>query len=338
MSVKAGGRFVRHFSSFNHFRSISLLDSIGNTPLVELKRINESNRSSAKIFAKLEFLNPSGSIKDRMVSFAIEQAEKRAELKEGATIIEATSGNTGVALSMVSAVKGYHAIIVMPETTSREKVKMMQTFGAELVFTSTMSGISGTVEKAKELAKDRGAFFLNQFENPDNVRSHLITGKEILKQTKALDIDGIDAFVAGVGTGGTLVGVAKVLKEKNLKTKTVAVEPEKVPAFYNVLYKKELKVEHGIAHRIEGIGEGFVPKNLMDNRDFVDDAMLVKDEDAINTVRALAKKEGIFAGPSSGANVWAALKLTQELGEGKIIVTVIPDTGQRYLSSSVFEG
>lgn len=308
--------------------SNSVLGIIGNTPIVELGKLSKTvKKRSARIFAKLEFLNPSGSIKDRMVLYAIEAAEKRGELKKNATIVEATSGNTGIALSMVAAVKGYNAVIVLPKTTSDEKIEILEAFGAKLILTPPKKGIKGTIEKAKQVAKNKRAFLLNQFENPDNVRSHEITGKEILEQVK-----NVDAFVAGIGTGGTLIGVAKVLKRKNPRARIVAVEPAKVPAFYNMFYQKNLLVKHGIPHKIEGIGEGFVPKILSENKNLVDEVMLVKDEDAIKMAKRLAKKEGLFVGPSSGANVWAAMRLAKKMGRGKNVTTVLPDTGQRYLS------
>jgi len=310
--------------------SSSVLELIGNTPIVRLKKM--VSKGHARIFVKPEFMNPSGSIKDRMVLYAIEAAEERGELKKGATIVEATSGNTGVALSMIAAIKGYRAIIVMPDTTSKEKIKIMEAFGSKLVFTSAKKGMNAPVEKARSIARKKKLFLLNQFENPDNVESQVITGKEILRQVKK-----VDAFVAGIGTGGTLIGVAKALKNKNPRTKIVALEPTVVPSFYNLFYKKNLKVAKGIAHEIEGIGEGFVPKILIDNIHLVDDVMLVKDKDAIEMTNRLAEEEGLFVGVSSGANVWAALKLAKKIGRRKNVVTVLPDTGQRYLSNDVFK-
>lgn len=329
----------------NKRKTNSVLDFIGNTPIVELKRIvgksaEKTGKNRAQIFAKLEFLNPSGSIKDRMVLYALEAAEKRGMLKKGRgmTLVEATSGNTGVALSMIASVKGYHTIIVMPETTSKEKIKMIKAFGAKLIFTSAEKGMAEPVRLAEEIARKKKAFLLNQFENPDNAKAHETTGREILNQMKRLKKN-VDAFVAGIGTGGTLIGVAKVLKKKNPKTKIVAVEPAAVPAFYNMLYGKRLPVKGGIAHKIEGIGEGFVPKILSrkKNRRLVNDVILVKDEEAIRMTKKLANEEGLFVGISSGANVLAALKLAKKLGKGKNIVTVLPDTGQRYLSSGIFK-
>lgn len=312
--------------------SCSILDLIGIDPILKLTKFKK--KGHADIYAKIEFMNPSGSIKDRMVANCIEAAEKRGKLKNGDTIVEATSGNTGAALSMVAAVKGYKTIIVMPEGTSDAKKKIMRNFGARLVFTPDKKGIAAVVDKAKAIAKRKNTFLLNQFENPDNPRSHLETGKEIVK---ALGKTGVDAFVAAVGTGGTLVGVARVLKNANPNAHIVAVEPDKAPAFYNMFYGKQLPIGKGIPHKIEGIGEGFVPKILADGRRLIDEVMLVKDNDAIRTMKELIKKEGVFVGMSSGANVWAAMRIAKRLGEGKTVVTVLPDTGQRYLNTDIFK-
>jgi cysteine synthase A len=312
--------------------SESILELIGIDPILKLTKFKRPGH--ADIYAKLEYMNPSGSIKDRMVAYAIKNAEKRGKLRKGYTIVEATSGNTGVALAMVAATKGYKSVIVMPKSTSDIKKKMMRSFGAKLVLTPDKGGIAAVVNKAKELAKRKNSWMLNQFENPDNPRSHIEIGKEIVK---ALGRDGVDAFVAAIGTGGTLVGVSKALKGVNQKTRIVAVEPMKAPAFYNMFYGKSLKIGSGISHGIEGIGEGFVPKILAENRRVVDDVMLVKDADAFKTMGELIKKEGVFVGMSSGANVWAALKVAKKLGEGRTVVTVLPDSGQRYLSSGIFK-
>ena len=310
----------------------SVLEIVGIDPILELRKFKREG--GARIFAKVEFLNPTGSIKDTMVLRCIKAAERRGELKRKHTIVEATSGNTGVALAMVAAVRGYEAVIVMPDGTSEEKKDMMRSFGAKLVFTPDSKGIAGVVERAKRIAKRKRAFFLNQFENPDNPRSHHELAREIMKQ---LGNKEVDAFVASIGTGGTVVGVAQVLKEANPSAKVVAVEPAKVPAFYNMFYGKRLNVPKRIVHRIEGIGEGFVPKILSDNKGLIDDVMLVKDEDAIGFMKRLVKEEGLFAGMSSGANVWASSKVAKRLGRGKNVVTVLPDTGQRYLSKGVFK-
>ena len=312
--------------------SKSILELIGIDPI--LKLTNFCKPGCADIYAKIEFMNPSGSVKDRMVAYAVEQAEKRGELKKGYTILEATSSNTGVAVAMVAAAKGYKAKLVMPGSTSEIKKKIMESYGAELVFTPEKGGIAAVVNKANELAKRRNTWFLNQFENPDNPIAHLDTGREIVK---AFGKWGVDAFVAAVGTGGTLVGVARVLKKTNPKTTTFAVEPKKAPAFYNMFYKKSLKIGKGIPHEIEGIGEGFVPKILENNRQLVDGVILAADRDSIGTMRELIKKEGVFVGISSGANVWAAMQVAKEVGAGKKVVTVLPDTGQRYLNNSIFK-
>jgi len=312
--------------------SVSILELIGIDPILKLTKFKR--KGHADIYAKLEYMNPSGSIKDRMVDFCIEQAEKRGELKKGYKIVEATSGNTGVAVSMCAAARGYNAVLVMPDSTAEVKKKMMSSFGARLVLVPEKEGLAGVVKKAKELAKKEDHWFLNQFENRDNPRSHLETGKEIVK---ALGKSVVDAFVAAIGTGGTLVGVSRVLKGANPRARIVAVEPEKAPAFYNMFYGKSLKVGKGIAHQIEGIGEGFAPKILADNRRIVDEVLLVNEEDAINTMHELIKKEGVFVGMSSGANVWAAMQISKRLGEGKTVVTVLPDSGQRYLNTEAFK-
>jgi cysteine synthase A len=312
--------------------SQSILELVGIDPILKLNSF--CKRGCADIYAKIEFMNPSGSIKDRMVAYAVEQAEKRGELKKGDTILEATSGNTGVAVAMVAAAKGYKAKLVIPDCTSEIKKIIMKSYGAELVFTPEKEGVVAVVNKANELAKRRNTWFLNQFENPDNPTAHLDTGREIMK---AFGKWGVDAFVAAVGTGGTLIGVARVLKKDNPKTTIFAVEPKKAPAFYNMFYDKSLKIGKGMPHKIEGIGEGFVPKILENNRRFIDGVLLVEDDDSIKTMRELIKKEGVFVGMSSGTNVWAALQVAKELGAGKKVVTVLPDTGQRYLNSSIFK-
>ncbi|MDW8034319.1 MAG: cysteine synthase family protein [Nitrososphaerota archaeon] len=305
---------------------VSVLDAIGNTPLVKLSRLSEGG---VNIFAKLEFLNPSGSIKDRMAFYIINSAERRGLLKPGSIIVEATSGNTGVSLAMISAVKGYNAILVMPENTAKAKQQMMHALNAKIVLVPEEEGMEGVVRKAREIADKTKGFLVDQFSNEDNVMAHYEgTGMEILSQLK----DRIDAFVAGVGTGGTLIGVGKALKEKYPEVRLIAVEPEKSPALYNLFYGKDDFKIIGIPHRIEGIGEGFVSKILRDNIGFIDEVMLVSDEDAIQTAIMLAKKEGLLCGISSGANVYACLKVSKSLKEGNI-VTVLPDGGYRYLDT-----
>ena len=300
----------------------SVLDLIGNTPILELSRLGHP--SEAKVFAKAEFLNPSGSIKDRMVHYTVESAERRGLLGNGDTIVEASSGNTGISVAMIAAYKGYKAVIVVPETTSGVKVKMMERYGAEVIYTPSEEGIDATIRRAREEAEERGAFLLDQFRNPDNVRAHHATGEEILKQAGHVDV-----FVAGIGTGGTLVGVAQVLKEANPETRIVAVEPALAPAYYNMYYGCSLPIGSGIPHRIEGIGETFVPEIIRKNTDIVDEVMLVGDEEAFEMMGRLATVEGLLTGVSSGANVHAAIEIAKK-GKGACIVTVLPDSGQRY--------
>lgn len=299
----------------------NILDLIGNTPIIELKEF--SPNKNVKIFAKLEYLNPSGSIKDRIAKYMIEKAEKNGKLKKGMTIVEATSGNTGIAFSMVASIKGYKMFAVMPEFSSKERIKIMKHYGANVILTPAEKNVKGTVEAAKKLTKKLNAFMLNQFENPDNMEAHYeTTGKEILNQIK----EKIDVFVAGVGTGGTLLGVAKRLKEKNKETRIIALEPESSP----ILTKGEIG-----PHKIEGIGEGFIPKLIENNIKLIDKIMTVKDENAINTAKQLTKKHGLFVGISSGANVYAATQIAKKMEKG-IIITVLPDGADRYYSTELF--
>jgi cysteine synthase A len=302
----------------------SVLDLIGNTNLLKLNKITEPGK--AGIYAKTEFTNPSGSIKDRMVKYVIEQAEERGDLKPGALIVEASSGNTGVSLSMIASIKGYPVCIVAPDTTSEVKAGMMTRYGAELVFTPNEEGVTAVVAKANELVEARGAFLLNQFATPDNVKAQNITGREILDQ-----LGRVDAFCAGIGTGGTLAGIGEVLKEANPSVKVYAVEPETAPAFYNRYYGKDLPIPEGIPHKIEGIGESFVPQIVEDHVDIIDGVILCSDFNAMTTMATLTCEEGLCVGVSSGANVWASKQIASKLGEDKNVVTVLPDTGQRYL-------
>lgn len=305
--------------------SRGVLEAIGKTPLVRLCKV--SRKAGINIFAKLEFLNPSGSIKDRMVLQIINSAERRGSLKPGSIIVEATSGNTGISLAMVATVKGYTAIVVMPDNTAKAKQQMMHAFNAKIVLVPKEEGMEGVVRKAREIAEKADGFLVNQFSNEDNVRAHYQgTGMEILSQLN----EEIDAFVAGVGTGGTLIGVGKALKEKYRKLRLIAVEPEKSPTFYNMFYNKEIPVTTGIHHLIEGIGEGFVSKILEDNMSLVDDVILVSDEEAVQTTLRLAREEGLLCGISSGANVSACLKIAKDF-RGSNIVTILPDCGYRYL-------
>ena len=295
-------------------------ETLGKTPIVKLNSIVDENM--ADVYVKLEAFNPAGSVKDRPALYMIKDALEREVLKVGGTIIEPTSGNTGIALAMIGTSLNLKVIIVMPETMSLERRKLMKAYGAELILTEGKLGMQGAVDKAKELADKNGYFMPNQFENPANVKAHYeTTAVEILD-----DMEVVDAFVAGIGTGGTISGVGKRLKEVNKETLIYAVEPKKSPL-----------LSEGVAgsHGIQGIGANFVPKIL--NRDIIDEIITVDDEDALKTSRLLGIKEGIFCGISSGANVYAALKVAKKLGPGKRVVTVLPDTGERYLSTALFK-
>jgi cysteine synthase A len=295
----------------------NVLELIGNTPMVKLNRILESDM--AEILAKIESYNPGGSVKDRICLSMIEDAEKKGELRPGSTIIEPTSGNTGIGLAMVAAVKGYKCILTMPETMSLERIYILKSFGAEVILTPGIDGMSGSIKKAEELLrKTPNSFMPQQFKNKANPEIHRkTTAKEILEATEGR----FHAFVAGVGTGGTITGVGEVLKKNNSKIKIIAVEPETSA----VLSGREAG-----PHKIQGIGAGFIPEVL--NRDIIDEIIQVDDNDAFRTSRRLAKEEGLFVGISAGAAAWAALKIAKDLGEGKRVVVVLPDTGERYFS------
>lgn len=295
----------------------NIAELIGNTPMIRLGRIVEP--AMAAILAKVEYFNPGGSIKDRICLSMIEDAEQKGLLKKGATIIEPTSGNTGIGLAMISAVKGYKCVLTMPETMSVERIHILKAYGAEVVLTPGPEGMTGAVKRAEELIKNTpGSFMPQQFKNPANPDVHRrTTALEILEQAGGA----IDAFVAGVGTGGTLTGVGEVLKGRNPHVKIIAVEPAKSPV---------LSGGKPGPHKIQGIGAGFVPEVL--NRSVIDRVIQVDDDDAFKTAKRLAKEEGLFVGISSGAAVWAALNAARELGKGKTVVTVLPDTGERYLS------
>jgi len=294
-----------------------ILNVIGNTPILRLTKI-----SPIPIFAKGEYLNPGGSVKDRVAKYMITMAEKRGDLQPGSVIVEATSGNTGIAVAFVGIHRGYRVIIVMPEDMSEERKKIIRALGAELVLTPDTESLTGSVNKARELAASiPNAHIIGQFENPDNPRVHyLTTGVEIWKQLEG----NVDAFVAGVGSGGTLGGAGKFLKEQNPQIKIVAVEPENSAAL--------LGQEPGL-HQIQGIGDGFVPPVL--DVSLIDQVVTVSDGDAIETTRSLARLEGTMAGTSSGANVWAAIKVARELGPDKRVVTILPDRIERYFSTSL---
>ncbi len=301
--------------------SENILESIGNTPLVKLKKI--SGPDSAEILAKLELLNPAGSVKDRIALAMIEDAERNGIVKPGSTIIEPTSGNTGIGLAMVSAVKGYRCILTMPETMSLERIHILRSYGAEVVLTKGSEGMKGAIKKAEEIfSKTRNAFMPQQFKHPANPEIHRkTTAKEILKQTGGR----LDCFVAGVGTGGTITGIGEVLKEYDPKIKVIAVEPEASAV---------LSGKPAGPHKIQGIGAGFVPDIL--NRSVIDDIIVVKDRDAYETAKLVVRQEGIFCGFSSGAALWAALKVAKAIGAGKRVVTVFPDTGERYFSMTQY--
>ena len=302
----------------------SVTELIGKTPLIELKNIEKKNSLNATVVAKLEYFNPAGSVKDRIAKAMIEDAEAKGILKEGATIIEPTSGNTGIGLASVATAKGYRTILTMPETMSIERRNLLKAYGAEIVLTDGSKGMSGAIAKADELKNEiDGAVILGQFVNPANPETHYkTTGPEIWEDT-----DGkVDIFVAGVGTGGTLSGTGKYLKSQNPDVKVVAVEPETSPV---------LSEGHGGPHKIQGIGAGFVPETL--DTQIYDEIVKVPNEAAFETANSIAKTEGILVGISSGASLWAALQLAQRPeNAGKTIVAIFPDTGERYLSTGIF--
>ena len=295
----------------------NILDLIGNTPLLSLKSTTGFN-----IFAKAEFLNPGGSIKDRVAKNMIEMAEKKGLLKPGMTIIEPTSGNTGIGIALAGIRKGYPVIIVMPENMSEERKKIIRALGAELVLTPKELSIDGSVKKAEEILNSSDQYFMpQQFKNQDNPDIHyLTTAQELYEQ-----LDGkVDIFISGLGSGGTLQGIGKFLKEKNPNLKVVAVEPKNVSAL--------LGHEPGL-HSIQGIGDGFIPDIL--DTSLIDEIVEVTDEDAIHTTRELAKVQGLLCGTSSGANVWAAKYMAKKYGEDKVIATVLADRMERYFSTGL---
>ena len=298
---------------------------IGNTPLLELTHLEKEYELKAKLVAKLEYFNPAGSVKDRIALAMIEDAEAKGLIAPGATLIEPTSGNTGIGLASVAAAKGYRLIITMPETMSVERRKLMAAYGAELVLTEGSKGMKGAIAKAEELAKEiPGSFLPGQFVNPANPEIHRkTTGPEIWRDTEGE----VDIFVAGVGTGGTITGTGSYLKEQNPKIQVVAVEPAGSPV---------LSEGRSGAHKIQGIGAGFVPQ-VLDTKIY-DEIIPVADEDAFATGRKIAGAEGVLVGISSGAAVWAAIQLAKRPeNEGKTIVVLLPDTGDRYLSTAMFE-
>ncbi|MGN0497843.1 MAG: cysteine synthase A [Acutalibacteraceae bacterium] len=303
----------------------SITDLIGGTPLMELSNYEKENNLEATIVAKLEYFNPAGSVKDRIAKAMVEDAEQKGILKPGATIIEPTSGNTGIGLASVASAKGYKVILTMPETMSIERRNLLKAYGAQLVLTEGAKGMKGAIAKADELNKEiENSVILGQFVNPANPAVHrATTGPEIWKDTEGK----VDFFVAGVGTGGTITGTGEYLKLQNPNIKIVAVEPETSPVLS--------KGTPG-PHKIQGIGAGFVPDTL--NTDVYDEIITVKNEDAFKTGNKIAKTEGVLVGISSGAAVWAATQLAKRPeNKGKTIVALLPDTGERYLSTPLFE-
>ena len=299
----------------------SVLELVGNTPMIRINKLVDED--SAEIYAKIESFNPCSSIKDRICRSMIEAAEKEGKIKPGDTLIEPTSGNTGIGMAFVCAAKGYKLVLTMPETMSIERINMLKAFGAELILTEGTEDMIGAVKKAADLSEKKGYFQPQQFKNPSNPESHKkTTALEIIKQA-----GNVDAFIAGVGTGGTITGDGEVLKkELGPNVRIIAVEPSKSPVLSGG--------KPGL-HGIQGIGAGFVPDVL--NREIIDDIIEVSDEDAYETSRKLMKNEGILCGISSGANFFAASKVALELGKEKKVVVIFPDSGERYLSTELFQ-
>lgn len=299
----------------------NILELIGQTPIVKLNRI--VGKSDADIYLKLEYFNPGGSVKDRIAWSMITEAEKRGELKPGDTILEPTSGNTGIGLAMVAAAKGYRTILVMPDTMSVERRNLLKAYGAELVLTPGAEGMKGAIAKAEELKKENPDYFVpQQFSNPDNVKVHYeTTAQEVVEQLGGK----LDAFVAGIGTGGTITGVGRLLKEKYPETEIIAVEPSASPV---------LAGGKPSPHKIQGIGAGFIPDIL--DTEIYNEVIGIENEEAFEWARKLAKEEGILGGISSGAAVAAAMKVARRLGDGKNVLAVIPSNGERYLTTPLF--
>lgn len=299
----------------------SISDLIGQTPIVKLNRLVDEN--SAEVYLKLEYMNPGSSVKDRIALSMIEEAEQKGNLNPGVTIIEPTSGNTGIGLAMVAAAKGYKTILVMPETMSIERRNLLRAYGAELVLTPGPEGMGGAIRKAEELAKENGYFMPQQFKNEANPEVHRkTTGVEIVEQMG----EQLDAFVSGIGTGGTITGAGEVLREKYPNLKVYAVEPTDSPV---------LSGGKPGPHKIQGIGAGFVPDIL--NTEIYDEIIQVQNEQAFEFARRAAKEEGILGGISSGAAIYAALEVAKKLGKGKKVLAVIPSNGERYLSTPLYQ-
>jgi len=300
----------------------SASELVGNTPLLELVTFSKNRGLHARILAKLEGMNPAGSVKDRTALAMLGEAERSGKLQPGGTIVEPTSGNTGIGLAALAAAKGYKAVFVMPDSMSEERRAFLKAYGAEIVLTEGKQGMKGAIARAEELVVERGAVLMGQFVNPANPEVHYkTTGPEIWADTDGT----VDYFVAGVGTGGTVTGTGKFLKEKNPAVKVIAVEPASSPV---------LSEGRAGAHKIEGIGAGFVPAVL--GRDVLDEVMAVSDEEALETARSLAREEGYFAGISSGAALCAAVKIARRKeAEGRTVVVLLPDSGDRYLSTAL---
>ncbi|KAF1293870.1 cysteine synthase A [Candidatus Enterococcus leclercqii] len=300
---------------------VSILDLVGKTPIVKLQ--HSVPEGSADVYVKLEYFNPGSSVKDRIALAMIEKAEQEGKLQPGGTIIEPTSGNTGIGLSLVGAAKGYKVVIVMPDTMSVERRKLMRAYGAELILTPGAEGITGSINKAKALAKENGWYLPLQFENPENPLIHEeTTGKEIIETFEG---DTLDAFVAGIGTGGTITGAGRALRKAYPEIKIYGVEPA-----------ESAVLEGGKPgpHKIQGIGTGFVPDTL--DTGIYDEAVAVASEDALETARQIGQKEGLLVGISSGAAISAALKVAAKLGAGKKVLAIVPDNGERYLSTVLY--